>query len=362
MGHAACARAEPSPKEVSVPSPGGDGGPQHVGASWMATGQKGADMAQLPTNTPPNEAAVELLPQRGVVIQHGHRYKLQVAERRILAGLGGKPWTLEDYRSADEAAALRRWADLCRSVGYQGPARWMTDGHTNAKLGKAGIPTVGVTLHSDRSAYPVWTSCDPGLQAAIAASLGVSVDDIDNALRVTVCPHATDGCRNGCVTEKSFLASLGTTELTRTLRNIFTMVCPGDSLTLTAHHLERTARKAGSKEDARWRVNISDDIRWEAIAPGLLELAPKAYTYTKWPINERPEVPGLKIVYSANERWTDGDIVQACAAGRNVAVVLAVPKGKLPSNWQNLPVADGEGVLRVLRQTGSRVSTGSTGG
>jgi hypothetical protein len=61
----------------------------------------------------------------------------------------------------------------------------------------------------------------------------------------------------------------------------------------------------GGKDKARWRVNISDDIRWEVVAPGLLDVAPLGYTYTKWLPEERPAIEALSIVYSANERWTD---------------------------------------------------------
>jgi len=89
-------------------------------------------------------------------------------------------------------------------------------------------------------------------------------------------------------------------------------------------------------------VNVSDDIRWEVIAPGLLEIAPLAYTYTKFSPEERPEVEGLSIVYSASEKWTDADIVNTCALGHRVATVFNVPKNKLPAAWRGVTVSDGD--------------------
>jgi hypothetical protein len=47
-------------------------------------------------------------------------------------------------------------------------------------------------------------------------------------------------------------------------------------------------------------------------------------------------------VYSANERWSDADIVDTCALGHRVAVVFDVPKGGLPTTWNGVPVLNGD--------------------
>jgi hypothetical protein len=50
----------------------------------------------------------------------------------------------------------------------------------------------------------------------------------------------------------------------------------------------------------------------------------------------------MTVVYSANENWSDDDIVETCNAGHRVAVVYAVPKGKLPTEWNMVTVVDGD--------------------
>lgn len=176
----------------------------------------------------------------------------------------------------------------------------------------------------------------------MAAALNCTEADLTAALNVSFCPKATQGCTGGCVTNHSYHASLSQTQKSRLLRDAFTMIRPDLAMALTADQLRRTVTKAGSKEKARWRVNISDDIRWEVVAPGLLDVAPLGYTYTKWLPEERPAVDGLSIVYSANERWTDTDIVEACKAGFRVAVVFDVAKGKLPATWNETVVVNGD--------------------
>jgi hypothetical protein len=88
---------------------------------------------------------------------------------------------------------------------------------------------------------------------------------------------------------------------------------------------------------------VSDDIRWETVAPGLLEIAPKAYAYTKWSPRMRPEVEGLRVVYSATENTKVQDIVSRCQAGHTVALVLDVAKREpLPATWAGIDVVDGD--------------------
>jgi len=279
---------------------------------------------------------------RASVDVHGHTYKLSPVERRLLNKLGGAPWTIDRATPEVVSEAWAVWTALSHAAGYASASRWFTDHITSPKLGKAGIPTVGVTLHAARSAGDAWKAADSDFRAKIAAALNCTEADLDTALRVSFCPMATLGCIAGCVTNCSYHASLDQTQKTRLLRDAFFMMRPDLALALTADQLRRTVAKAGGKDKARWRVNISDDIRWEVVAPGLLDVAPLGYTYTKWLPEERPAIEGLSIVYSANERWTDTDIVDACDAGHRVAVVFDVPKKKLPTEWNQTPVADGD--------------------
>ena len=80
-------------------------------------------------------------------------------------------------------------------------------------------------------------------------------------------------------------------------------------------------------------VNISDDIRWELLAPGLWTFKVPGYAYTKWTPQERPGRKGLSLVYSATERHTDADITNMLRDGHRVAVVLDVRPADLPDVW-----------------------------
>jgi hypothetical protein len=289
-------------------------------------------------STDPVSSAVDLTAR--TVEAHGHRYRLQVAECRLITRLGGKPWTADMFSQGMVDDARTVWAELARAVGIKS-ARWFTDGTTNTKLGKSGFPSYGITFHADRSGGRAWQQFDPALRANIAAVFATTVEDIGRALDVTVCPHATS-CRNTCVTDTSAHAKMANSQRTRLLRDVFMFTRPDLALAMTADLLASATTHAGGRMHARWRVNVSDDIRWEAIAPGLMKFAPAAYTYTKWPIAMRPSVPGLNIVYSADETWTDDQIVAACRAGLRVAVVFNVAKGNLPLTWHGVDVSNGD--------------------
>lgn len=305
-------------------------------------------MNTIPTNTPVQVTSKLAGPT-------GQEFRLKPVERNIIDRLGGKPWTAKDFTTARLSEAKRVWAAMCLTAGYSGPSRWTTDETTNPKLGKAGVPTVGVSLLAATSALTLWTELSGEDRTALAAAIGESNADITKALSLTVCPYSTPGCRRTCVVDQSFRALADTIRYTRLMRNILTMMRPDLALCLTADALNAVVRRAGGVTKARWRVNIADDIRWELVAPGLLEFAPLAYTYTKLPAAERPQVPGLRIVYSANERWSDADIIAATEAGNRVAVVFDVPKAKLPAVWNGVTVEDGDATDDLFEHPKGRI-------
>jgi hypothetical protein len=266
---------------------------------------------------------------------------LSPVERQIMAGLGGKPFTLADYtpellRSAKETLSLAAWA-----VGFKTTVGWITDEGSNPKMAKAGIPTVGVTLLAARSAAAIWAEIDTVTRQNLAAALDVTIDDINRAVRLTVCPYATPSCTMACVTNTSFNAELETSKASRLVRTLVTLLRPAEACALTMKSVLDLAKKHGF-EDARWRTNVSDDIRWEYLAPGLFGHV-KAYAYTKFPAVQRPNtIEGLTIVYSATERSTEEEIRALINAGERVAVVLDVTKKNIPAQWRGMPVADGD--------------------
>ena len=267
--------------------------------------------------------------------------RLREAERIILARLGDTPWTLDGLTDERIAEAKRVWSELRAAVGFRSlPTGWVTTSSTSPKLAKSDLPTIGVTLLSDTGAAVVWSSLAPAVQATMAAAVGATVAEVAQALGVTVCPCATDGCINGCVTSKSANATVERSQLARVARNVLTMMRPDLAICLLAVEL----RKLQAKHPAgcRWRVNVSDDLRWELLAPGLFDLGVPGYAYTKHSPAQRPGRDGLSVVYSAHEAMSVERIASYLAAGHRVAVVLDIPKGTMVTEWNGMPVVNGD--------------------
>ena len=120
------------------------------------------------------------------------------------------------------------------------------------------------------------------------------------------------------------------------------------------------------------RLNTYSDIRWERIFPDFMRelYSIGFYDYTKHPTASRPaeSLPSnYLLTYSVSEKTTAQEITKAKAAGRNLAVVVAIRSGKtkdgwrpIPATWSNLPTIDGDltddrandpsGVVVILRR------------
>lgn len=267
---------------------------------------------------------------------------LAPAEQFILERLGGRRWTTKRYTRATVKAAQDRWVRIRKAADFAGKEGWLTTEKTNPKLGKSGIPSVGVTIHSATVAIGFWKTLPAETQAAYAEALDVTVEEIERGLARTVCPRSTVACRTACVVAHSVNGENVLSMRARLARHLFLMFHPAEAFTMTAEHLAQLRRDHGVR-GARWRVCINDDLRWELLAPGLFTIAPRPYSYTKWTPAERPGRPGFRLVYSASERTTDLDIIRWTAQGHRVAVVFDVKKGQpLPDTWWDIPVVDGD--------------------
>jgi hypothetical protein len=264
-------------------------------------------------------------------------------EQRILGGLGGSPWTSDSYTRQSVTDAQKVWAELRRAVGFTTTSGWLTSDKTNSKLAKSGLPTYGVTLHAASNALDSWHATTPDAQAALAAAIGLSLGEIADGLRQSVCPRSTHACRATCVVAHSFNGELRRSKDTRLARTLLTLFRPTDAVALTAAGLSAAVAAYGVT-GARWRVNISDDIRWELLAPGLWDLgSPLSYAYSKHVPADRPGTNRLRIVYSATERWTPADVAAHVRSGHSVAVIFDVKKrDDLPRSWAGLPVVNGD--------------------
>jgi hypothetical protein len=263
-------------------------------------------------------------------------------EQRILDGLGGSPWTSARHTSESTADAKKVWAELRAALGFTTTSGWLTSHLTNTKLGKSGLPSFGVTLHAASNAAEAWQATSPEVQEKLAVAVGATTDDIAVALRQSVCPRSTAACRATCVVAHSANGELRRSKDTRLARTLLTLFRPADAVALTAAGLF-AAKRAYGVAGARWRVNVSDDIRWELLAPGLWDLAPLSYAYTKHVPDDRPGTNRLRIVYSATEKWTTAEVATHVRAGQSVAVILDVKKkDALPRTWAGLPVVNGD--------------------
>jgi hypothetical protein len=266
---------------------------------------------------------------------------LSPAERHILEQMGGRPWQARQRTDAAVEAARAEWKAVHTAVGFATSALLTTE-RTNPKMGKIGLPALGLTIHSATNALIAWFKAGDEIRHDLAVAVGVAEADIDDVLRLTVCPRSTKGCVGGCVTSKSANAKLDRSQRSRLARHIFLMFRPAAAFTLMGDQL-KAARDLHGRRGARWRVNVSDDLRMELLAPGLFSLAPRPYSYTKWSPEERPGRPGFRLVYSASERTSPQTIADWCQAGHRVAVVMDVKRGKaIPDSFLHLPVVDGD--------------------
>lgn len=275
-----------------------------------------------------------------LTIRTGLDAKLKGAERIILGGLGGTPWTADLLTASAVTDARTELRALQQAAGFKG-GRWLTTQDTNPKMAKAGLPTIGVTIHSAERAGEVWTSLDDSMRSAIAGTLRVDVATISRRLQVTMCPMATEGCKNGvCTAAFSANASFRSADLSRLVRTLMFLFRPASGFALLGNELATLHSRRGS--ECRWRVNINDDVRWELVAPGLFELGTPGYVYTKYSPAQRPGRPDMSVVYSATEKTTDEEIHEMVGAGHRVALVLDVPRKAIPERWQGLRVANGD--------------------
>jgi len=264
-------------------------------------------------------------------------------EKRILDGLGGQPWTAASYNPTRVADARRAWADLREAIGFRrSTTGWMTTEATSPKLAKSQLPSAGVNLHAARNAMQAWNSLASAERSAVAAVFGLTIADVTAAISPTLCPASTPACREGCVVARSANGVLERSQRARLARTLLTLLAPAHAVNMTADALGDLA-STYTRTGARWRVNVSDDIRWELLAPGLFDLGPLAYAYTKWTPTARPGRDDLRVVYSATERWTPGQVVALTSEGHRVALVLDVAKKEaLPKRWAGVTVVDGD--------------------
>ena len=212
-------------------------------------------------------------------------------------------------------AANAEWANYRHAHGFKKVSTpFGTSPTDNYKLAKGGSLVYGLSLAQSRLS-------------------GINVCRWSTPVCVACC---VAGCGNG---------NYPAVVRARIAKTKFLFEQPEHAAVLLADFFDRAMRKATAKRKTLGiRLNTFSDLNWQIMASWIFERYPAAqfYDYTKdW---SRIRFFGnYTLTYSASERTTVEDIVNACARGANVAVVFSTPRGKaLPSVWAGIPVVDGD--------------------
>lgn len=261
------------------------------------------------------------------------------------------------YRCAD-VAARRRMLRAARATmrefraefGFKGSAALLTSPDAQPKTGKNEARTLTLMLVPARSV-------------------------LGNA-----CPSASVGCGGDASHEGGCLNTSGkgrmhAVQYARLARFAFMVSWPWEAGVILAHELMRERVKHAGKP-LGVRLNCVSDIRWERVAPALLESLHgdgfTIYDYTAFTPRMREGRPDwYHVTYSAKESHTVDDIRELVESGHNVAVPFHVGRHRpLPTVWHGMRVIDGDvtdwrpgdpvGVIVGLRAKGSAI--GDTSG
>lgn len=241
----------------------------------------------------------------------------------VIAGLYGSP----KVRQAREV-----WAELRESVGYKRSAgALLTSGASQQKLGKNMLPSFGLMLTPER-----------GLMAA-------SLRDVRDAFGLTgafnLCPLASKGCAAACLS-RSGQSGMPAPQRAQAVRTAFLISHPFEAGLLIGAEIRKAIRRYGR---INLRLNITSDIRWELVAPDMVQALADAgvlmYDYTAWSPADREASTDYSLTYSAKEpsHTSDEYLRGILVFGGNVAMPFDTPRGKaLPETWQGFRVIDGD--------------------
>ena len=260
-------------------------------------------------------------------------------------------------RAARALQAVKR-----AEVGYaRQSADILTSGASQSKLGKNTVFSLGLMLTPER-----------GMMAA-------SLADVRTVFRLTggvnVCPMASKGCALACLS-RSGQSGMPAQQRAQAVRTAFMLAYPRECGLIIGAELRRAVIRHGR---VNMRLNTTSDIRWELIAPQMIETLSDAgvrfYDYTAWTPSDRIESGHYSLTYSAKEsvHTSDGYLAGILSNGGTVAVPFTTSRGAdLPTSWLGFPVIDGDksderyrdprGVVVGLRAKGHEWKRDNTAG
>lgn len=271
---------------------------------------------------------------------------------------------MQDTALARTAVRLAKdaWAELRENVGYKrSAADLLTSGASQQKLSKNRLPSFGLMLTPER-----------GLMRADLA-------DVRQAFGLSggfnLCPRASKGCAAACLS-RSGQSGMPAQQRAQAVRTAFILSNPAAAGLLVGDEIRRAIKRHGK---INLRLNTTSDIRWERVAPGMVQALADAgvimYDYTAWSPADRAESSAYGLTYSAKEpsHTSDAYLTGILSAGGNVAMPFTTRRGEaLPETWNGFTVIDGDesderrndprGVVVGLRAKGHEWKRDNTAG
>ncbi len=258
-------------------------------------------------------------------------------ERALVAAEFGAA-VLDGFNQTDRdsrqrvAAARREYAALRARVGYrESAAALLTSGAAQYKLGKNSRASFGLMLTPER-----------GIMSAGVADIRAAFG-LDGAWNL--CPLASKGCAAACLS-RSGQSGMPAQQRAQTVRTAFLLARPHEFGLILGAELRAAVRRHGA---INLRLNTTSDIRWELVAPDMLDELSAAgvtlYDYTAWTPADRVESDAYRLTYSAKEpaHTPDAYLAGILRSGGTVAMPFDTRRGDaLPATWQGFPVIDGD--------------------
>jgi hypothetical protein len=230
-------------------------------------------------------------------------------------------------------------------------------------VGEHGYKSVPKLLTAPESQHKLGMSERPAYGLSLAAADMSGYD---------VCAWRTPGCTAACVLVTAGKGTLPSVRKARVVKTRFLAEHPQAFVTLLHAELVEAALKRGGID---FRPNVASDIRWERVAPAILEVpGVRVYDYTKAPAKHREQTDNYRLVFSVSERDASvGQALDYLRSGGSAAVVFDTVKGHaLPATWNGFEVIDADtsdsriddpaGVVVGLRAKGAARKGGDTTG
>ena len=257
--------------------------------------------------------------------------KLTRAERILQDGKFGQA-VIEGMTSRSAVTAARKtWRDLRLTVGYSNAAPMLTTGAAQQKLAKNSLPSLALMLTPERG------------------MMRIDLAEIREAFGLTggfnLCPLASLGCAAACLTY-SGQSGMPAAQRAQAVRTAFLLSHPREAGLLIGAEIALALSKA---PEVNLRLNTTSDLRWELIAPEMVDALTAAgvlmYDYTAWRPEHRKASSDYSLTYSAKEpsKTPDDYLEGVLADGGTVAMPFTTARGEaLPVTWHGFPVIDGD--------------------